>query len=48
MGRLNTHEEHLATVEWARAYRGSKTMLLGRLSVRALSRAYDSDLQAWR
>src|SRR5437763_5738071 len=47
MGRPNTHEEHLATLEWAHAYQGSKTTLPGKLSVWALSRAHDSDLRSY-
>src|SRR5919201_1957438 len=46
-GRPVTHEEHLATVEWARTYCGSKTTLTERLSVSALFRAHLSDLRRY-
>jgi hypothetical protein len=46
-GRIKTYEEDLATLEWAHAYRGSKTALPGRLSVAELARAHDDDLRRY-
>jgi hypothetical protein len=46
-GRIKTNEENLATLEWAHAYRGSKTALPGRLSVAELARTHDDDLRRY-
>jgi hypothetical protein len=46
-GRIKTYEEDLATLEWAHAYRGSKTALSGRLSVAELAHAHDDDLRRY-
>jgi hypothetical protein len=47
MGRLLSHEEHLAILEWARAYRGTNVVLPGPLSVPVLTRAHSDDLRRY-
>jgi hypothetical protein len=46
MGRSASHAKHLATLQWAQAYRVTSKALPDRLSIPALRGAHSNDL--WR